>query len=84
MEASDNWIEGGRGKVSTGSALAASTPKFKRCRVSIVRDFLPGCRRVTTSNYGLTRQNAIDHSSEGNQLKAEGWADGHMGMQTLM
>ncbi|KAH1063990.1 hypothetical protein J1N35_028977 [Gossypium stocksii] len=65
MEASDNEIEGGHGRVSTGSALAVSTPKFKRCRVSTVRDFSPGCRTVTASNYSLTRQITVDHSSEG-------------------
>ncbi|KAH1039548.1 hypothetical protein J1N35_041291 [Gossypium stocksii] len=54
MEASDNRTERGRGRVSTGSALAVSTPKFKRRRVSAVRDFLSGCGRVTTSNYDLT------------------------------
>ncbi|KAH1107627.1 hypothetical protein J1N35_011395 [Gossypium stocksii] len=65
MEASDNWTEGGCGRVSIGSALAVSTPKFKGRRVSAVRDFPPGCKRVTASNYGLTRQIVIDHSSEG-------------------
>ncbi|KAH1057231.1 hypothetical protein J1N35_035296 [Gossypium stocksii] len=65
MEASDNWTEGGCGRVSIGNALAIFTPKIKRCGVSVVRDFLSGCERVTASNYGLTRQIAIDHSSEG-------------------
>ncbi|KAH1122195.1 hypothetical protein J1N35_005355 [Gossypium stocksii] len=54
MEASDNRTEGGHGRVSTGSALAVSTPKFKRRRVSAVRDFPPGYGRVTASNNGLT------------------------------
>ncbi|KAH1039108.1 hypothetical protein J1N35_040851 [Gossypium stocksii] len=54
MEASDNRTEGGRGIVSTGSALTVSTPKFKQCSVSAIRDFPPGCGRVTASNYGLT------------------------------
>ncbi|KAH1097701.1 hypothetical protein J1N35_014622 [Gossypium stocksii] len=53
MEASDNWIEGGRGRVTTRSALAVSTPKFKRRSVSAVRDFLSGCGRMTAPNYGL-------------------------------
>ncbi|KAH1056225.1 hypothetical protein J1N35_034290 [Gossypium stocksii] len=65
-EASDNRTEGGCGRVSIGSALVVCTPKFKQRRVSTVRDFSPGCRRVTASNYGLTRQIAIDHSNEGN------------------
>ncbi|KAH1121717.1 hypothetical protein J1N35_004877 [Gossypium stocksii] len=65
MEVSDNQTEGGWGRVSTGSALTVSTHKFKRRRVSTVRDFSLGCGRVTVSNYGLTRQIAVDHSSEG-------------------
>ncbi|KAH1047632.1 hypothetical protein J1N35_038416, partial [Gossypium stocksii] len=51
MEESDNQTERGYGRVSTGSALAVSTPKFKRRRVSAVRDFSQRCGRVTASNY---------------------------------
>ncbi|KAH1056420.1 hypothetical protein J1N35_034485 [Gossypium stocksii] len=65
MGASDNWTEGGCGRVSTGSALTVSTPKFKQRRVSPIRDFPSGYGRMTASNYDLTRQIAIDHSSEG-------------------
>ncbi|KAH1039091.1 hypothetical protein J1N35_040834 [Gossypium stocksii] len=65
LMASDNQIDGGHGRVITGSALAVSTLKFKQRSVPAVRDFPPRCRRVTTSNYGMTRQIAIDHSSEG-------------------
>ncbi|KAH1098283.1 hypothetical protein J1N35_015204 [Gossypium stocksii] len=65
MEASDIQTERGHGRVSTGMALTVSTPKFKRRSVSAVRDFPSGCGRVTVSNYGLTRQIAIVHSSEG-------------------
>ncbi|KAH1082851.1 hypothetical protein J1N35_022612 [Gossypium stocksii] len=65
MEASDNQTKGGRGRVSTGSALAVSTPKFKQRRVPAVRDFPLGCGRVTMSNYGLTRQITVDHHIEG-------------------
>ncbi|KAK5825458.1 hypothetical protein PVK06_020295 [Gossypium arboreum] len=36
----------------------ASTLKFKRHRVSAVRDFLPGCGRVAAPNFGLDRRNA--------------------------
>ncbi|KAH1046582.1 hypothetical protein J1N35_037366 [Gossypium stocksii] len=54
MEASHNWTEGGCGRVSTRSALAISTPKFKPHRGLAVRDFLSGCGRVIASNYGLT------------------------------
>ncbi|KAH1039090.1 hypothetical protein J1N35_040833 [Gossypium stocksii] len=62
MEASDNLIEGGHGRVSTGSVLAVSTPKLKRCSVSAVRDFLPGCRRATASNYDLSVSTVRDFS----------------------
>ncbi|KAH1107670.1 hypothetical protein J1N35_011438 [Gossypium stocksii] len=54
METSDNLIEGGQGKVSTGSALAVPTPKFKRRSVLAVRDFSLGCGRAIALNYGLT------------------------------
>ncbi|KAH1031753.1 hypothetical protein J1N35_043927 [Gossypium stocksii] len=54
IEASDNRIKGGRGRVTMGSALVVSTPKFKRHSVSMVRDFPPRCRRMTAPNYGLT------------------------------
>ncbi|KAH1097607.1 hypothetical protein J1N35_014528 [Gossypium stocksii] len=54
IKASNNRTEGGRGRVSTGSAFAVSTPKLKQHRVSAFRDFSPGCGRVTVSNYGLT------------------------------
>ncbi|KAH1039176.1 hypothetical protein J1N35_040919, partial [Gossypium stocksii] len=65
IEASDNLTERGRGRASIGSALTVSTPKIKWCRVSVIRDFPRGCGRVTASNYGLTRQIIVDHSSEG-------------------
>ncbi|KAH1122052.1 hypothetical protein J1N35_005212 [Gossypium stocksii] len=39
--------------------------KFKRRRVSTVWDFLPEYERMTTSNFGLSRQIAIDQSSQG-------------------
>ncbi|KAH1129859.1 hypothetical protein J1N35_001237 [Gossypium stocksii] len=41
------------------------TSKFKRHKVSAVRDFSPRCGRVTASNLGLTKQIVVDHSSEG-------------------
>ncbi|KAH1097291.1 hypothetical protein J1N35_014212, partial [Gossypium stocksii] len=43
----------------------AFSPKFKQHRVSTVRDFPLGCGRVTTSNFGLSRQIAVDQSSQG-------------------
>ncbi|KAH1129676.1 hypothetical protein J1N35_001054 [Gossypium stocksii] len=65
IKASDNQTEGGRGRVSTGSARTVCTPKFRRRRLSAVKDFSPGCGRLTASNYSLTRQIAVDHSSKG-------------------
>ncbi|KAH1031203.1 hypothetical protein J1N35_043377 [Gossypium stocksii] len=35
-------------------------PKFKRRKVSAVRDFLPGCRRGATTDLRLNRQIAVD------------------------
>ncbi|KAH1039709.1 hypothetical protein J1N35_041452 [Gossypium stocksii] len=46
--------------------LVAFSPKFKWRRVSMVRDFPPRCGRVTASNFGLSRQIAVDQSSQGN------------------
>ncbi|KAH1063830.1 hypothetical protein J1N35_028817 [Gossypium stocksii] len=62
MEENVNRTKGGRGRVTTGSALAVSTPKFKRRSVSIVRDFSPGYGRATASNYDLTVQAIRDFS----------------------
>ncbi|KAH1064025.1 hypothetical protein J1N35_029012 [Gossypium stocksii] len=42
-----------------------SAPKFKRQRVSAVRDFPPRCGRVTASDFGLIRQITVDQSSQG-------------------
>ncbi|KAH1122285.1 hypothetical protein J1N35_005445 [Gossypium stocksii] len=63
--------EGGSNKkvvavVPSGNRVVLSAPKFKRRRVSAVRDFLPGYERVTLWNFGLTRQIAVNRSSEGN------------------
>ncbi|KAH1046893.1 hypothetical protein J1N35_037677, partial [Gossypium stocksii] len=38
---------------------------FKQCRVSAIRHFPPGCKRVTTPNFRLSRQIAVDQSSQG-------------------
>ncbi|KAH1031805.1 hypothetical protein J1N35_043979 [Gossypium stocksii] len=37
-----------------------TTPKFKRCKVSAVQDFPPGCKRGTTSDFGLHKQIVVD------------------------
>ncbi|KAH1097363.1 hypothetical protein J1N35_014284 [Gossypium stocksii] len=52
-------------KVSAEIERVVSSPKFKRLKVSVVRDFLPRCGRVTASNFGLSRQIAVDQSSQG-------------------
>ncbi|KAK5802809.1 hypothetical protein PVK06_030432 [Gossypium arboreum] len=51
--------------VLAGSGRVASAPKFKLHKVSAVRDFPPGYRRVTTPNSRLSRQITVDHSSQG-------------------
>ncbi|KAH1107610.1 hypothetical protein J1N35_011378 [Gossypium stocksii] len=51
-------------KVPTVTERVASSPKFKQRRVSVVRDFPPGCGRVTASYFGLSRQIAVDQSSQ--------------------
>ncbi|KAH1064113.1 hypothetical protein J1N35_029100, partial [Gossypium stocksii] len=62
--------EGGSSKkvvavVPSDNRVVLSTLNFKRRRVSAVRDFLLRCGRVTVSNFGLTRQIAVDRSSDG-------------------
>ncbi|KAH1031747.1 hypothetical protein J1N35_043921 [Gossypium stocksii] len=52
-------------KVSVEIKRVASAPKLKRRKVSAVRDFLPRCGSVTASNIGLSRQIAVDKSSQG-------------------
>ncbi|KAH1083124.1 hypothetical protein J1N35_022885 [Gossypium stocksii] len=52
-------------KVPAVIERVASSPKFKWRRVSAVRDFPPGCKRVTASNFGLSRQIVVDQSSQG-------------------
>ncbi|KAH1082711.1 hypothetical protein J1N35_022472 [Gossypium stocksii] len=52
-------------KVPAEIERVVSTPKFKRRRVSAVRDFPPRCGRVTASNFGLSRQITIYRSSQG-------------------
>ncbi|KAH1107060.1 hypothetical protein J1N35_010828 [Gossypium stocksii] len=59
MGASDKVLA----KVPAKFERVVSTPKFKRCKVSAVRDFLLGYGRATPSNFELSRQIAIDQSS---------------------
>ncbi|KAH1039830.1 hypothetical protein J1N35_041573, partial [Gossypium stocksii] len=49
--------------VTTGFEHITTTPKFKRRKVSAVRDFLPGCGRGATTDFGLNRQIAVDQGS---------------------
>ncbi|KAH1107677.1 hypothetical protein J1N35_011445 [Gossypium stocksii] len=76
MEASNKRTEGGRGRVSTESALAVFTPKFKRCRVSTVRVFQPECERVIASNYGLTMSAVRDFSLGCRRVTASNYGGG--------
>ncbi|KAH1122055.1 hypothetical protein J1N35_005215 [Gossypium stocksii] len=46
--------------VMTGFEHVLTMPKFKRRKVLTVRDFLPGCGRVATTNLGLHRQIAVN------------------------
>ncbi|KAH1107265.1 hypothetical protein J1N35_011033 [Gossypium stocksii] len=52
-------------KVPTECERIAATPKFKRRKVSTVRDFLPRCRRGTASDFKLHTRIAVDQSSQG-------------------
>ncbi|KAH1122354.1 hypothetical protein J1N35_005514 [Gossypium stocksii] len=52
-------------KVSAEIKCVVSAPEFKRRKVSAVQDFPPRCGRVTASNFGLSRQIAVDQSSQG-------------------
>ncbi|KAH1083018.1 hypothetical protein J1N35_022779 [Gossypium stocksii] len=47
---------------TTGFDHVISTPKFKRRKVSVVRDFLPRCGRGATTNLELNRQIAVDQA----------------------
>ncbi|KAH1097336.1 hypothetical protein J1N35_014257 [Gossypium stocksii] len=51
--------------VPVDSGRVASAPKFKRRKVSAIRDFLPGCGTVTTPNWGMSEFITVDRSSEG-------------------
>ncbi|KAH1108009.1 hypothetical protein J1N35_011777 [Gossypium stocksii] len=46
--------------VMTGFEHVTTIPKFKRHKVSAVRDFLPGCRRGATTDLGLNRKIVVD------------------------
>ncbi|KAH1097380.1 hypothetical protein J1N35_014301 [Gossypium stocksii] len=46
--------------VMTGFEHVTTIPKFKRRKVSVIRDFPPRCRREATTDLGLHRQIAVD------------------------
>ncbi|KAK5825599.1 hypothetical protein PVK06_020455 [Gossypium arboreum] len=52
-------------KGGSSREVGIEAPKFKRRKVSAVRDFPPGCGRGTTSDFELRRQIATDQSSQG-------------------
>ncbi|KAH1039533.1 hypothetical protein J1N35_041276, partial [Gossypium stocksii] len=52
-------------KVLAENVRIASTPKFKRHRLSAVRDFPPGCGRVTAPSSRSSELITIDRSSQG-------------------
>ncbi|KAH1038444.1 hypothetical protein J1N35_040187 [Gossypium stocksii] len=60
-EASSNKV---RAVVPAENELVVPAPKFKRLRVSVVRDFPPGCGRVVAVNSGSSKQITIDRSSQ--------------------
>ncbi|KAH1129659.1 hypothetical protein J1N35_001037, partial [Gossypium stocksii] len=47
-------------KVTMGFEHVTTIPKFKRRKVSVVRDLSSGCRRGATTDHGLNRQIAVD------------------------
>ncbi|KAH1123263.1 hypothetical protein J1N35_006423 [Gossypium stocksii] len=47
-------------KLTMGFEHMTTILKFKRCKVSAVRDFLLGCERGATMDHGLNRQIAVD------------------------
>ncbi|KAK5771888.1 hypothetical protein PVK06_048143 [Gossypium arboreum] len=52
-------------KGGSSREVGIEAPKFKRRKVSVVRDFSPGCRRGTTSDFELHRQITVDQSGQG-------------------
>ncbi|KAH1031748.1 hypothetical protein J1N35_043922 [Gossypium stocksii] len=53
------------GKVLAEIERVVSAPKFNWRRVLAIRDFPPWCGQVAASNFGLSRQIAVDQSSQG-------------------
>ncbi|KAH1031792.1 hypothetical protein J1N35_043966, partial [Gossypium stocksii] len=61
--------KGSSGKVKAvvpmDSGRVASTPKFKRSKVSAIGDFLPRCSRTTIPNFGSRELTTVDSSGQG-------------------
>ncbi|KAH1122043.1 hypothetical protein J1N35_005203 [Gossypium stocksii] len=51
-------------KVITEFEHVTTMPKFKRRKVSAIRDFLPGCGRGVIANFRLNRQIAVDQGKK--------------------
>ncbi|KAH1030889.1 hypothetical protein J1N35_043063 [Gossypium stocksii] len=51
--------------MSTKYEHVITTPKFKRRKVSTVRDFPPGCGIGATADLGLNKQIAVDQGYSG-------------------
>ncbi|KAH1097101.1 hypothetical protein J1N35_014022 [Gossypium stocksii] len=65
--------KGSSGKVKAmvlvDSGRVASAPKFKRRKVSAIRDFPPGCGRVTAPNFGSSELITVDRSGQGSDAR---------------
>ncbi|KAL1145053.1 hypothetical protein V6Z11_A11G272500 [Gossypium hirsutum] len=51
-------------KGGSSREVGIEAPKFKRRKVSAVRDLPSGCERGTTSDFELHRQIAVNQSSQ--------------------
>ncbi|KAH1056058.1 hypothetical protein J1N35_034123, partial [Gossypium stocksii] len=50
----------GMANVTIGYEVRTTVHKFKRHKVSVVREFPPGCRREATTDLRLNRQITVD------------------------
>ncbi|KAH1130381.1 hypothetical protein J1N35_001759 [Gossypium stocksii] len=51
--------------VPAENELVVPAPKFKRHKVSTIRDIPPGCSRVAAPNFGSSKQITVDRYSQG-------------------
>ncbi|KAH1097102.1 hypothetical protein J1N35_014023 [Gossypium stocksii] len=65
--------KGSSGKVKAvvpvDSRHVASASKFKRCKVSVIRDFLLGCGWVTAPNFGSSELITVNRSGQGSDAQ---------------